>query len=389
MGIEFRKVCNPLLPSARDVLVYLEVPDRTRWYANRGHLVCRLEQRLSETFGHTHDVVTTTATGTAALEASILATAGRATPERPIAVMPSYTFAATALAAEHCGYTPYFVDIDPETWAIDPVAVADHPVLRQTGVILSVAAYGRMPDIVALEALHSRTGIPVVVDAAAAYEQAVAQPALISRNVPICLSFHATKTYSTGEGGAVLWDNPEGRELISQATNFGFLNSRECRMAGFNGKLSEYHAAVGHAMLDMMDDRLQVYAEVSEAYRRAFHAEGVPGALFVSPDVSSAYALLLTDDLATMEAMRTALQGSRFGWRRWYEDGLHDMEHFRRCPRDPLPWTVSLADRLLGLPIAVDMDPDAIQSLAQLLARAASPQIAADYDGLGIARTAS
>lgn len=392
MGIKFRKVCDPLLPTAQEVSAYLEVPDRTRWYANRGQLVCRLEERLSQFFGYDHDVVTTTATGSAALEASILATAGQAGPDRPIALMPSYTFAATALAAERCGYTPYFVDIDPDTWAVDAQALVNHPALEMAGVILSVAPYGRIPDIPALEAVRTQCGVPVVLDAAAAFEQIANQPAQISRSVPICLSFHATKTFATGEGGAVLWDNQEGRELISQATNFGFLNSRECRTPGFNGKMSEYHAAVGHAMLDMINARLEAYAEVAAAYHTAFRAEGVPGTVCVGPDVSSAYALLLADDLTQMAALRTGLQGSRFGWRRWYEDGLHGMSHFQPRPRDPLPHTEMLAGQLLGLPMAPDLDVDTIGSLARVLAKSIDFKNNMDTEltsEAGVARTAS
>lgn len=375
MGIEFRKVCNPLLPTAQQVMAYLEVPDKTRWYANRGQLVCALEDRLSDVFGFDHPVVMTTATGTAALEASILATVGRAGPDKPLALMPSYTFAATALAAEHCGYTPYFLDIDFDTWSLDIDTLSDHPMLAQAGVVVVVAPYGRMPDMKALEAFQVRTGVQVVVDAAAAFEQVLVAPSAISKTVPISLSFHATKTFSTGEGGVVLWDSQTGRELISQATNFGFLNSRECRMAGFNGKMSEYHAAVGHAMLDMLDVRWAAYDEVNNAYRTAFAAEGLPDGLFVAPLVSSAYALLLAGDDTTATRMRDSMQRSRFGWRRWYESGLHDMQHFRPCPRDPLPVTAALSNRLLGLPMAPDLNPDAISALAAVLARATQPDI--------------
>lgn len=392
MGIKFRKVCDPLLPSAQEISAYLEVPDRTRWYANRGQLVCRLEERLSEFFGYQHDVVTSTATGTAALEASILATAGQAGPDRPMALMPSYTFAATALAAERCGYTPYFVDIDPKTWAVDAQALANHPALAMAGVIISVAPYGRMPDIAALEAVRAESGVPVVLDAAAAFEQVAIQPAMISRSVPICLSFHATKTFSTGEGGAVLWDDQEGRELISQATNFGFLNSRECRTPGFNGKMSEYHAAVGHAMLDMIGRRLDAYAEVAAAYHAAFVSQGVPGELYVAPDVSSAYALLLADDLTDMSAFRTRLQGSRFGWRRWYEDGLHTMAHFKSCPRDALPQSELLAGQLLGLPMAPDLDAETVGLLARVVSQSIDCEEGSRIDldsENGVVRTAS
>ncbi|MEM0921457.1 MAG: DegT/DnrJ/EryC1/StrS family aminotransferase [Pseudomonadota bacterium] len=370
MSGDLHKVCDPLLPSAQEILAYLEVPDRNRWYANRGELVRGLETRLSEALGADHDVVTSTASGTAALEASILATAGSPQPERPLALLPSYTFAATALAVERCGYTPYFADVDPGTWSLDPRALAAHPALSQVGVIVVVAPYGRLPDLAAFEALRAATGIPVVVDAAAAFEAVVATPEAITSTIPVCLSFHATKTFSTGEGGAVIWDLQAGRERISQATNFGFLNSRECRSAGFNGKMSEYHAAVGHAMLDMFDRRARAYAAVSDLYRAAFQAEGVPGQLHVSPEVSSAYALLEVASGAAADPLLNGLDAAAFGWRRWYEHGLHEMSHFAECPQDPLPVTADLGLRLIGLPMAPDLTEDRIAAIAAHLARA-------------------
>ncbi|WP_424976012.1 DegT/DnrJ/EryC1/StrS family aminotransferase [Dinoroseobacter sp. S124A] len=373
MTSDLRKVCDPLLPTAQEIMGYLDVPDRNRWYANRGELVQRLETRLSKALGADRDVVTTAASGTAALEASIMATAGRATAEKPLALLPSYTFAATALAADRCGYTPYFVDVDPQSWALDPAALADHPVLAQAGVVLVVAPYGRLPDLTAFEVFRDQSGVPVVVDAAAAFEAVLSTPVARSSSLPICLSFHATKTFSTGEGGAVVWDTQPGRELISQATNFGFLNSRECRMSGFNGKMSEYHAAVGHAMLDMYARRAAAYAEVSRGYRAAFDARDVPGRLFVSPEVSSAYALLEAEDRASAEHLHAVLSGASFGWRRWYEHGLHNMAHFAACPRDPLPVTEDLGLRLFGLPMAPDLAPSLIADVAACVAPVSPP----------------
>lgn len=389
MSLEFRKICNPLLPQAQDVLAYLDVPDQTRWYANRGQLVRTLETRLSSYLGADKDILLTTATGTAALEAAILATAGRAGPDRPLALMPSYTFAATALAAERCGYAPCFLDVDPATWSLDPEALADHPALARAGVLLVVAPYGRLPDMRALERLHARCGLPVIVDAAAGFEQLAACPEAISATVPLALSFHATKTFSTGEGGAVVWDSFEGRAAIAQATNFGFLNSRECRAPGFNGKMSEYHAAVGLAMLDIFDHRQAAYAEISHQYRDIFAAHAVPGTLFVGPKISSAYALLLAESPAQADRFRRALEEARIGWRRWYEAGLHGMAHFRDCRADPLPVTEDLGARLLGLPMAPDLTTDEITKLALALARAEqTDQQGTDTHGHGQVRSA-
>ena len=367
---QLKEVCNPLLPDATAVAEYIKLADAARRYTNRGPLVVALEKRLSELFGADENLVVATASGTAALEASILAVAGSATAQKPYALLPSYTFAATALAAERCGYTPYFLDVDPGTWALDPGKVARHARIAEAGVIIDVAPYGRMPDMGALESLRASAGVAVVVDAAAAFEQVQANPGCISATVPVCLSFHATKTFSTGEGGAVLWRNRPGLEAVVQAVNFGFMNSRECRSPGFNGKMSEYSAAVGLAMLDMLATRQSAYRAVSSAYRRLFSASKADafGTLLVSPDVSSAYALVMAHDLDVARMLRARLDASESGWRRWYEGGLHAMAHFSDCPRDEMPVTADLGDRLLGLPTAPDIGVDEIAGVVHVLA---------------------
>ena len=90
---------------------------------------------------------------------------------------------------------------------MDLDAVPQHPLLDKIGLILHVAPYGRAPQMRQAERLASLTGIPVVVDAAASFERLLEDPSLVSGTVPMTISFHATKTFSTGEGGAVLWKN--------------------------------------------------------------------------------------------------------------------------------------------------------------------------------------
>lgn len=361
-------VNRPLLPTAERIATYLKRVDASRWYTNRGPLVVELEQRLCARAGFDSQSLTLTASGTAALEAAILASAGPATPERPYALIPSYTFPATALAAQRCGYRPWFVDVDPQSMAVDPEALAHHPALERTGVIVPVAAYGIRPDIAAYETLQTRSGIAVVVDAAAAFEQILAHPGLISARVPITLSFHATKTFSTGEGGAVIWGAAEGYSEISRIINFGFLESRETRSPGLNGKMSEYHAAVGLAMLDCWDERQAAYARIAALYRQIGAQVALPGTLLLGPQISSAYALLRCHDGGAAGAVAHRLSRQGMDWRRWYENGVHQMRHFHDAPHDTLSGTRALAETLIGLPTAIDITQGDIEPVLRAAA---------------------
>lgn len=358
-------VYRPLLPPADAVAAYIRQSDAARFYANRGPLVCQLEARLSAAFGQ-DDAVRLTASGTAAIEAAILAQAGPARPEKPVALVPSYTFAATALAAERCGYRVVLTDIARETWCLEAEAC---PRGDEIGLVLPVAAYGRMPDLDAWSRFRADTGIPVVIDAAAATEALMDRPDLIRADLPLTLSFHATKTFSTGEGGAVVWSDADGLARIEQVSNFGFHYSRECKMAGLNAKMSDYHAAVGLAMLDDFPARRQAYAGIVARYRDA--VRGLPGRLHLPPDLASVYVLWEAPDAASHDRVEAAMDDNRIETRRWYEAGLHVQPHFRSAARPDLPVTQDLSGRLLGLPMSHDLPAERIARIARVLAEAA------------------
>ena len=123
------------MPRAARLLPYLETIDANRWYTNRGELVNLLEARLGQRLGGGTANVISAASGTAAIEAAILATAGPATPNRPLALLPAYTFVATACAVERCGYVPYLLDVEPDTWALAAERLLRHPILARAGVV--------------------------------------------------------------------------------------------------------------------------------------------------------------------------------------------------------------------------------------------------------------
>lgn len=362
-------VCRPLLPGADLVAAYLREVDAARHYTNRGALVRKLEGRLADALGLKPTALRTASNGTSAIEIAVLAAAGPARPDRPLALVPSYTFAATGLAVERLGYQVVCTDVDPVTWAMDLTAAARHPLLDRVGVIVPVAPYGRVPDLAGAEALHRATGIPVVIDAAASFERLWERPGTVSATVPLTVSFHATKTFSTGEGGAVIWDNPAGQDRVVQAANFGFNFSRKSDVAGTNAKMSEYHAAVGLAMLDGFHARLADYRATVAEWTQA--AAGLPGRLVLPPDLASVYILWQAPDAATMDRAQDALSAAGIDSRRWYERGLHSQPHFRGPEGQvALPVTEDLGARLLGLPMAHDMPRGQMDWVARVMAGA-------------------
>lgn len=366
-------VMRPRLPHAAHLLPYLKRIDDSRIYSNFGPLATELEQRLAALMQLPAGGVASAGSGLAALVGAILGGPGRATPARPYAVVPAYTFVATAVAVEQCGYLPRLVDVDAEDWLLSPDTVLADPRLDEIGLVVPVAALGRPVEQAAWQAFTARTGIPVVIDGAAAFEALIDAPSRYLGPVPVALSFHATKSFGTGEGGAVVSTDVEFVARGARALNFGFHGARDSRSASTNGKMSEYHAAVGLAELDGWDDKRRAMRSVAARYRDAFAAAGIGAGLHVSPQVGSSYVLYLAPDAESAERVCAALAAAGLDFRRWYGMGLHRQTYFSQLAHGPLPGTEDLAFRLLGLPVAPDLEDDVITRVAHAVAAALRP----------------
>jgi dTDP-4-amino-4,6-dideoxygalactose transaminase len=370
-------VLRPLMPSADQLLPYLRRIDATRIYTNHGPLVQEFEKRIAGTLSVPTGGVASASSGSAALAAAIMAVAGRATAERPLALIPAFTFVATATVAEQLGYEPYLCDVDPETWMLDPARLADHPMLEQLGVVIPVAPFGRPVPQAPWRAFQAAAGIPVVIDGAACFGEILDDPERFLGAIPVAISFHATKGFSTGEGGAVVATDADLIIRAVRALNFGCYGSREAQSWGGNGKMSEYHAAVGLAELDGWTDKRSSFLAVADDYRRVAAAYGVAARLFVTPDVGMPYALFRCADAAEADHVRQALGKAHIGWRFWYGGGLLKHPHLSGARCDDLGTTSVLAPTLIGLPMAPDLSHARVSHVIGVLADALRSSAAA------------
>ena len=197
--------------------------------------------------------------------------------------MPSLSFAACPSAATSAGLIPVFADVDPMTLMLTPQSIM--PVIKelggteQVGAVMPVSLYGAPIDHKSWQEFRDRTKIPVIVDAAWCFDS------LNVDALPAVISLHATKVCGIGEGGIVIAQDEEFIERIKQSANFGLDRDRSVVRFGFNGKLSEYGAAVGLAALDEWQplriellEKAQLYATSFERLSDVQIANGVDGA---------------------------------------------------------------------------------------------------------------
>jgi dTDP-4-amino-4,6-dideoxygalactose transaminase len=353
-------VLRPLLPRAERLLPYLRRIDETRIYSNHGPLSGELERRLAKRLRLPRGGLACASSGTDALIGAILAVAGRATPERPLAMIPAFTFAATAAAVELCGYQPYLADVDADSWILDPEKLQQHRERDRIGIVVPVAPFGRPVPQQPWRRFHAVTGTPVVIDGAASIAGLADRPDIFLGEIPVAISFHATKAFATGEGGAVATHEVELAQRAAQALNFGIRDIRDCRMPSTNGKMSEYHAAVGLAELDGWPEKLAALNDLARRYRWHMDAAGLADRLYTAPDIAPNYVLFRCRDTAEAERVSASLSRNHIDFRLWYGRGLQHETYNRGLARDNLAVVEGLAPCLLGLPVAPDLPEDGI-----------------------------
>jgi dTDP-4-amino-4,6-dideoxygalactose transaminase len=239
---------------------------------------------------------------------------------------------------------------------------------------MPVAPYGRGVKQAEWARFRQATAIPVIIDAAAAFEAIVGDPSGQTGDVPVAVSFQATKSLSTGEGGAVIWNDADGLMAVSRAINFGFLGTRESQSPSFNGKMSEYHAAVGHASLDAWDETAAAWRTTCANYSSCAGTAALVDRLILSPTIASCYALFRASSETDATAVTQALTARCIEHRYWYGHGLHTHKHFADAARDPLPKTTRIAHSLIGLPTAIDLSPEAMNRIMAAICESLSDQ---------------
>jgi dTDP-4-amino-4,6-dideoxygalactose transaminase len=347
------------MPSSEAILPYLKRIDEARWYSNFGPLLVEFEARLAQRFA-APTAVSTVVNGTQALTIALQA---MGVEPGSLCAVPSWTFVATAHAVVAAGMTPWFVDVDPSTGMLDPeslesdLASAPGPV----GAAIPVAAFGRPMDVEAWTAFRDRTGVPVLIDAAAAFDTVTRAP------LPTAFSLHATKLLGAGEGGFIACEDEALVARFRQITTYGFRGTRDSVALGTNAKLSEYACAVGLASLDAWPATRLRYLRAAQWVRMALTAcrdlTFQPG--WGSHWVSTTCIVGTVE--GEVEALEQRLSAAGVDTRRWWGMGCHASPAFQAFPRTAMAGTERLARSTLGLPFYADMTDEDIHRLAAAL----------------------
>jgi len=361
-------VTQPFLPPLEEFIPYLEGIWERKILTNNGPLHQELENALCQTLNVPEIALFNN--GTIALLSAL-----QALDIKGEVITTPYSFVATAHSLVWNEITPVFVDIDPQTYNIDPAKI-EAAITSRTQAIMPVHCYGYPCDTEAIQTIADRHGLKVIYDAAHAFgvELASGQSVLTEGDLS-AISFHATKVFNTFEGGAVVCSTPAMKRHINNLKNFGIEDEVTVVAPGINGKMSEVNAAFGLLQLQHLPTIMQGRARVDQGYRELL--ENVAGITLPLEPVGftpnySYFPILVEDNYPlTRDELYRAMQEQGVYGRRYFYPLISEFPMYRDiASADPsnLPIAHRIADRILCLPIFPSMTAEDIERVATLIA---------------------
>lgn len=350
-------VTKTFLPPIEEYMSYVQKIWASGWITNNGELVRELETKLADYLGVPYVLVVSN--GTVALQIAL-----RALEIQGEVITTPFTYVATtnAILWEYC--VPVFVDIDPDTLCIDPSQI-EAAITERTHAILPVHVYGYPNDTEAIRTIANKRNLRVIYDAAHAFGSKMHGASLLDCGDLATLSFHATKLFHTTEGGAIVAHTEEMADKVNKLRNFGHLGD-EYFMLGINGKNSEFHAAMGLAVLPHVAEIVERRKALCEIYNEEFRAckvafSNIPEGF----EHNYAYYPVLFRDEEQMLRVKRALNSHQINPRRYFYPSLNTLPFLHA--RQSCAVSEKMSSRVLCLPLYDSLEANDVKFIAGLV----------------------
>jgi dTDP-4-amino-4,6-dideoxygalactose transaminase len=331
----------------------------------QGPEVAAFETEFSELVDSRHCVALNS--GTSALHVTLLSLG--VGPGDDV-IVPSFTFAATANAVKLVGAQPVFVDIDPETYCLDPDAV-DAAITARTAAIMPVHLYGHPADTARIGAIAQRHGLLVVEDAAQAHAASAHGKPVGSIGDAAAFSFYPTKNMTSGEGGMAVFADEDAARTARLLRNQGMELPYENEIVGFNLRMTDIHAAVGRVQLGRLEDLTQKRRSNAAALSYALEASDAVQAPVERPGYRHVFHQY-TIRSEQRDRIREVLELSGVESRVFYPTGVHRLPAFTdQSGAEPrhLPETDRASAQVLSLPVGPHVVDARLQYLIETVAK--------------------
>lgn len=357
-------VTEPYLPPLEEFIPYLEKIWDSKRLTNNGPMHQQLEEALCEYLGVSEIALFNN--GTIALLTALQAL--RITGE---VITTPFSFVATAHSLTWNGITPVFVDIDPNTFNLDPSKI-EAAITSQTTAIMPVHCYGNPCDVDAIQEIADKYNLKVIYDAAHAFGVQDKGGSILRHGDLSAISFHATKVFNTFEGGAIICPDKKTKQHINNLKNFGFVDEVTVVAPGINGKMSEVNSAFGLLQLKYIDTALASRKLVDAHYRNTL--SNVHGISFLKPiDLEkhnfSYFPILVEDEyIISRDELYYLLRENNIYARRYFYPLVSDTAQYNsRVKNINLKAARSISKKVICLPIFPGMEQSSLFEISSII----------------------
>lgn len=357
MSKQIIHVTKSFLPPIKDYVAYLNRIWESNQLTNNGTLVRELEQKLKEYLDVPH--LFFISNGTIALQIAI-----KALGLHDEVITTPFTYVATTSSLVWEGCQPVFVDIDPQTLCIDAELIEATITERTTGIV-ATHVYGIPCDVEKIEAVAQKYRLKVLYDAAHTFGGRYQGKSIVSYGDLSVLSFHATKLFHTGEGGAIITQDEKLAHRISYMRNFGHKGQEDFWGLGINGKNSEFHAAMGLCNLPYI---AEIIASREEIF--GWYDDFLTSTTLTRPKLPEgcqynfAYYPVIFRSESELTLSRNQLNKNNIFPRRYFYPPLSDLPYIHD---QHVPISEDISTRILCLPLFPGLTQDEVNKISQII----------------------
>lgn len=360
-------VTRSSMPSFKEYIEELKPVWDSRWLSNRGAASKKFEGMLKDYLGVEH--VYCFANGHVALEVAIN---GLFFPKGSEVITTPYTHVSTTHSIVRNGLVPVFVDVEPETYTIDPDKIED-AITDKTVAIVATHVYGFPCKVERIEEIAKKHDLAVVYDAAHAFGVTYKGIGIGNYGDMAMFSTHATKVFHTIEGGLVTYrekDNDRFRPM-RKIVNFGFTSPEDIDYIGTNARMNEFEAVMGIVNLRHIDEEIAKRKTAAERYWE--HLDGIKGIYCPKPNKDTvwnyAYFPVIFDGFKyDRNQIQSKLAESNIFARKYFFPLTNEAKCYAQQYGDAnVPIAKKVADTVLTLPIYADLIVEDVDRICNVI----------------------
>lgn len=350
-------VTKTFLPPQEEYNSFVKRAWDKAWLTNRGELTIELEDKLKSYLDVAHLIITNNGTIPIQIALKLFGKGGE------IITTPfSYVATSAAIVWENC--TPVFVDIDSEYLTIDETKI-ENAITQKTTAILATHVFGNPCHIEAIESIAKKHNLLVIYDAAHCFGVKYNNKSVFNFGDVSTCSFHATKLFHTGEGGAMFCNTDEVYHQLFYSHNFGHNGPLEFHGLGINAKISELQSAMGLAVFPYMDHIISERKKAVDFYNETLNFKKAK-TLKIRENTEwnySYYPVIFNSETILLKVQQALLEENILP-RRYFYPSLNTIDYVKG---GHMPISESIASRIMCLPLYVGIPEESLKKIVQII----------------------